>query len=807
MSSKELKQSLINSYEEFVEFFKNKNYEQCVVAIQQLEKEVFHVYPYICSEEIHSIQLYEYMFNKLKTLLRMEERIKVNLLLKNHIVPLLKDLLRSEVRLVNKKVIVGVYDAKTSPLKTYKDRIPSLELEAQRQGAELFYFTDKDILLSQKKITATYLNGDEQKKKTIDYPDVVYNIWADRFIEQSKTQYELRKEIPFLCHSFGDKIEVPQKLLRIPELATLIIPFVGVTSIEKVENFLKENKKGVLKPYKAARGEDIFFIEKLSKNSYLLNHHGEEITLTKEVFLTWVEEALIPRGYILQKYIRCETKDNKPFDMRVLMQKNGCGQWNTRLIYPRVGKGDSIVSTTNEKEKWDIFELLEYEYGAQALDIYKYIERLSHQIAKAIDNEYGGAIEEQGLDIAIDNDGDIWMYESNNKPGTFGVAIKSRAMLIIAYAKYLAANQIFPTNQYQEPVGLNIENIQAPRWKGTNKIIGSLGEDMSVRNPTNLKSFALLAKDQGFTPVVFTFKDIDLVHQKILGYTYEEHQWRQYIFPYPDAYVDEVNLRSEKSIFNVFYEHLPKVVSNTFTYEKLKYEVLYPKLKEALIPNIIDQTIATDFEIVKKYLDKYQAIYLEPHLKNSVSPHIYIEKTSKRKYTVIEDGMLQKNITLKEIESLFHVRTEFDLYRVREYVASYTPEQKPFDFRLHCLRKSKQEQWEIVKAYPRISTDNIRFLDVSQGAYTTDFSYFVQVNYPKNLNFGDQLQNITEEILEKLTSVFQEEDFSEVTVGIVYDPIQEIFKLNYFNPLDSEWEGDSFKRIEYSIHYIKNLLE
>lgn len=350
----------------------------------------------------------------------------------------------------NKKTIIGMYHAENNPSLSYNDnRLVALYEESKKQNCQIYMFESKDVNIQTGKIEARY-SLNTKAKKTIDIPDVIYNIFPKINYVHDDVEKWLRMKVPFSTFPINNKVDLPRKINESSDLGHLFLPFIKLTNVDEVFEFLNIHKQGVLKKYAASRGESIYFIEQKLLDEYEVTLRNEINTLNKSEFIHWLEENIIDQKFILQQYKKFKTDDNEPYDIRSHVQKDGTGKWVITKMYPRIGMKDTIISNISRGGRTeDLHIFLNEQFGeAKAIELMGTLEKLSIKVVKAIDNIYNQSIDELGLDLAIDRDGEIWMHEANLKPRMRNHEAE-RAINTIGYLKYLAKNQLFLTNEVQ----------------------------------------------------------------------------------------------------------------------------------------------------------------------------------------------------------------------------------------------------------------------------------------------------------------------------------------------------------------------
>ena len=80
---------------------------------------------------------------------------------------------------------------------------------------------------------------------------------------------------------------------------------------------------------------------------------------------------------------------------------------------------------------------LEREYGVEGYDMQKILEQFAIRFSEKFDALYKGQLDELGIDIGIDENKKLWIYEVNWRPGSVYRGLDA-AMNTIPYAAYLA---------------------------------------------------------------------------------------------------------------------------------------------------------------------------------------------------------------------------------------------------------------------------------------------------------------------------------------------------------------------------------
>lgn len=153
--------------------------------------------------------------------------------------------------------------------------------------------------------------------------------------------------------------------------------------------------------------------------------------------------------YIVQQAIELATCKGRPFDLRVLVQKNGKGGWSMTGIGARLAGSRSI--TTHVPRGGSVEEpssMLEAMFGPErSLSILKSVSGTALLIARQIERASGYMLGEMSMDLGVDEKGGLWFFEANSRPMKFDEPDIRRLSLerIIQYSQHLYRQiAIFP---------------------------------------------------------------------------------------------------------------------------------------------------------------------------------------------------------------------------------------------------------------------------------------------------------------------------------------------------------------------------
>ncbi|QWU17826.1 YheC/D like ATP-grasp [Paenibacillus sophorae] len=146
--------------------------------------------------------------------------------------------------------------------------------------------------------------------------------------------------------------------------------------------------------------------------------------------------------YIVQQAIELATCKGRPFDLRVLLQKNGRGGWAVTGIGARLAGSRSITThVPRGGSVEDPSKMLEAMFGPErTASILKNLSSTALLIARQIERASGYTLGEMSMDLGADDKGGLWFFEANSRPMKFDEPDIRKLSLerIFYYSQHLA---------------------------------------------------------------------------------------------------------------------------------------------------------------------------------------------------------------------------------------------------------------------------------------------------------------------------------------------------------------------------------
>jgi hypothetical protein len=301
-------------------------------------------------------------------------------------------------------------------------------LQTGRDHGEFVYVLPTECVTEEKMWTG-YVRVGYQKWIAIPcpQPEAVYNRIPNRVLERIKPalaakQRLQRFHIPMFNPDYFSKAET-YDVLRRAGLGHYLPRTLDVMTWPGFSAMLRQSQGVYLKPTHSSVGHGIMRVDKSGSEwrvRVLKNlKHSEYRAHSLEAAWKLVLQHRIPGNYVMQRAISLVEWEGKPCDLRVLLQKQE-SEWRVvgkgvrvagaRSITTHVPAGGSIVALS---------QLLGAAFPDSAEDVQERVESLALSCARAIDAHYNGRLGEMSMDIGLDKDGRVWLFEANSKPMKF----------------------------------------------------------------------------------------------------------------------------------------------------------------------------------------------------------------------------------------------------------------------------------------------------------------------------------------------------------------------------------------------------
>ncbi|WP_339240980.1 YheC/YheD family protein [Paenibacillus sp. FSL R5-0517] len=303
-------------------------------------------------------------------------------------------------------------------------------LEGRKRGLDIYVFTPADVHPGGKQIEAmVYHEGKGWSREWRSFPDLIFDrcrIQRNRRFQQLLAFREKYGHLLFLNRPLRNKWTIHQTLLQKSNFREHLPETALFQDMSDVNRMLKVSSLVYLKPINGTGGRGILRIERGSSEANTVLVQGRDqkrrIITPRKVHLSRLGSLLqhwnMKDKYLVQKGIQLQLPNGRVHDYRMLVQKNGEGQWELTGCAGRMGAEKSVTSNLHGggqaiamnrlMKQWIDDDDLRAEINTTA-------EKFGIEVASFLEDTYGDLCE-LALDLAIDRSGRIYLLEVNPKP-------------------------------------------------------------------------------------------------------------------------------------------------------------------------------------------------------------------------------------------------------------------------------------------------------------------------------------------------------------------------------------------------------
>lgn len=303
--------------------------------------------------------------------------------------------------------------------------------EGEVENPIIYVFTPEMINWHNKTVQGWYYHHNHWVSRISPLPNVVYERVPNRKVESHTPVKKCLSRLRTLVNcqifnqGFFNKWSIHERLSDQPNTAQYIPETYLSPSIKKIDEMLKKHHMVYLKPSGGSLGLGIFRITYVPKKGYFCRfHQGTRNVLQRFQTLNNLFQHYFNgqtkrfNKYIVQQGVRLIKHFNRPVDFRIHLHKDASGDWQTIAIGSKVA-GSGCV-TTHVRTGGTVLTtstLLQKVCGSRAQEIESRLKKAAVNIATTLEVQTVGLLGELGMDIGLDSQMRIWLFEVNSKPG------------------------------------------------------------------------------------------------------------------------------------------------------------------------------------------------------------------------------------------------------------------------------------------------------------------------------------------------------------------------------------------------------
>lgn len=328
----------------------------------------------------------------------------------------------------------------------------------EQLGFISYVVTVKNLKLDRRRVLGfTYqTKSDTWVKAYFPRPHVVYNripLHEDERLPRVRAKLKAiakHPDIQLFNRRFFNKWSLFQWLWQSRTTRAFVPETRKLTDQPVLASLLKRHSLLYLKPIRGKAGVGIMSVrvqpdKNLPYKLQIQEEKGSRTYRCSSLQRLWervVKQSKANGGpYIAQQGIALALHNDRPFDLRALVQKNGAGRWELTGIGARVAGNKSI--TTHVPRGGNIEDpekLLVAVFGQEkARRVMTKVKSTALLLARQIERASKGRLGEMSMDLGVDAAGELWFFEANSKPMKFDEPhIRQKSLeQIYHYSQYL----------------------------------------------------------------------------------------------------------------------------------------------------------------------------------------------------------------------------------------------------------------------------------------------------------------------------------------------------------------------------------
>ncbi|WP_194165647.1 YheC/YheD family protein [Oceanobacillus sp. CFH 90083] len=310
-------------------------------------------------------------------------------------------------------MIVGLMQ----PFKEPTDLAKEISIEAKSKGISILYMNPSDINEDNHTASGLILDGDTWEMAERNIPEIID---VSAFCLKYKQKISYLQERAYLTEDGKNKIskESVQKMLEEDlHFQKHAIPTARCKTFSIIKGFLMKYGEVMVKPVYSPPGENVYKISQVDKDAFVVCHQNSSAEMTMKETFAYFQDIISKHKYIVQKYIPSETEQGEPFNCHIHLEKNKEGHWVIVKKYIRVGTAQQISpNNQHEAATFDTDVFLKQTFKEDTAMIDDYLDSFALNIAKKIEKTRKKELATLGLDIGIDKNQNLFLFESNSAP-------------------------------------------------------------------------------------------------------------------------------------------------------------------------------------------------------------------------------------------------------------------------------------------------------------------------------------------------------------------------------------------------------
>jgi len=354
----------------------------------------------------------------------------------------------------NKKqhVVIGILTTSRISIGKPKEKGVQAELAylsriGKRMMADVYIFNPWDIDWKNRSFVGYELHKDAKgqlrwSKGRIPPPQVVYdqiyNRAAERRYLADRTRLIKLTGGLYFNPYYLNKHTIHKNLQTIKTISPHLPETQILQKANDIKTMMSKYHQLYIKPVNGSLGRGIIRLSRVSGRFKLETGKGKfSYALSSAELYRKVTNLTGKKHYIVQQGLDLVSYNGRLVDIRVLVQKNGKGEWSITKVYARVGPPGNITSNLSTGgTAYPLKEILSANFNSDEIKkIRTQIRQLAIEVCEAVEETSGAVFGEMGVDLGVDNKGRLWIIEVNSKPRRTTMGNGSARLITLSFSK------------------------------------------------------------------------------------------------------------------------------------------------------------------------------------------------------------------------------------------------------------------------------------------------------------------------------------------------------------------------------------
>lgn len=550
-------------------------------------------------------------------------------------------------------------------------------------------------------------------------PDVIYDRLKGRGKPRFARLYEATNGIPTNHPHISRSMDKHAfyQFLAPSELASLIIPYTILTTPDDALRFIADHGVSILKPAVGSYGTRIVRIEG-SDEDYLVSENEHTHRLSRQELIELLQSVCkTGQLFLLQKYIRSETPLQLPFHIRVHAIRDAGGDWQVSGITPYVSLSSrkKIVnhrSALRVFAAWDKFLAHLYDDAAQRQRVHEEVMQQASRLIAYLEQNWDGLPGEIGIDIGIDQEGRVWLYEVNmNKVGTMAKEKETSKRIIPVLLAMIETGLPDGSTGAAAAARSSLHSRDSAYRVG----VYTVGDPLQCLAKGRVQALVDEAEKREIDLMFFDASSIDPDNRMIdATFIVKDEEVKRRV-PYPDVVCNEIPTQAAARPATELA--LRQAVLFTTGLIAGKFDIQW-QLTSAFERCLLPVVRYTDPGQVDALLQEWKAIILKPEFGRK-GQHIYRLHMDESGSYCWRDQNEEVRLEPDELADLLNKRCSSEAYIAQQYWPVRTEGGEPVDYRVH-VQRGRAGRWTTTRIYPRLGQPDALVANISRGGRIPD---------------------------------------------------------------------------------------